>query len=143
MRPESARSLRNAITGADHWSLYCLCAFAALDMQAASSAIACWLILRCQHAGCDSEGALYVFPQLHLPDAAHQAAKEQGCQGDFLYAKELLENTGIVAIPGSGFKQAPDTYHLRITILAPEEHLDDLIQKLGDFHNQFMSKYRS
>ena len=36
---------------------------------------------------------------------AVQAAKEIGKSPDFLYCKELLENTGIVTVPGSGFQQ--------------------------------------
>ena len=56
-------------------------------------------------AGCDSEGALYAFPRLTLPDAAQAKAKEDGVAPDFLYCRELLEATGIVAVPGSGFKQ--------------------------------------
>lgn len=56
-------------------------------------------------AGCNSEGALYTFPRLDLPDAAHKAAEKAGKAPDMLYCSELLEGTGIVAIPGSGFKQ--------------------------------------
>ena len=38
--------------------------------------------------------------------AAGQAAKEAGKAPDFFYCKQLLEETGIVTVPGSGFKQA-------------------------------------
>ena len=38
--------------------------------------------------------------------AAWQAAKEAGKAPDFFYCKQLLEETGIVTVPGSGFKQA-------------------------------------
>ena len=34
-----------------------------------------------------------------------QAAKKTGKAPDFFYCKELLEETGIVTVPGSGFKQ--------------------------------------
>lgn len=34
-----------------------------------------------------------------------QAAEESGKPVDFFYCKELLESTGIVTVPGSGFKQ--------------------------------------
>ena len=37
--------------------------------------------------------------------AAWQAAKEAGKAPDFFYCKQLLEETGIVTVPGSGFKQ--------------------------------------
>lgn len=41
-----------------------------------------------------------------LDSAAWQAAKEAGKAPDFFYCKQLLEETGIVTVPGSGFKQA-------------------------------------
>lgn len=34
-----------------------------------------------------------------------QAAKKTGKAPDFFYCKQLLEETGIVTVPGSGFKQ--------------------------------------
>ena len=34
-----------------------------------------------------------------------QAAKETGKAPDFFYCMQLLEETGIVTVPGSGFKQ--------------------------------------
>jgi alanine transaminase len=32
---------------------------------------------------------------------------------DALYALELLEATGVVVVPGSGFGQVPGTWHFR------------------------------
>ena len=32
---------------------------------------------------------------------------------DSFYATNLLEETGICVVPGSGFKQKPGTYHFR------------------------------
>ena len=34
-----------------------------------------------------------------------QAAKKAGKAADFFYCMQLLEETGIVTVPGSGFKQ--------------------------------------
>jgi alanine transaminase len=51
--------------------------------------------------------------QLHLPKKAIVAAKEAGQAADVFYAFQLLENTGICIIPGSGFGQKPGTYHFR------------------------------
>lgn len=34
-----------------------------------------------------------------------QEAEKIGKAPDFLYCKELLDNTGIVTVPGSGFRQ--------------------------------------
>ena len=58
------------------------------------------------YAGCEPEGALYVFPSLTIPGKAQAKAIEEGLEPDFLYCQELLESTGIVAVPGSGFGQA-------------------------------------
>jgi hypothetical protein len=46
-----------------------------------------------------------VFPRLHIPDCAQQDARNAGMEPDFLYCLKLLEATGIVAVPGSGFGQ--------------------------------------
>lgn len=59
---------------------------------------------RC-HAGCESEGALYAFPRLTIPEAAQAAAREAAVAPDLFYCLSLLNATGIVAVPGSGFKQ--------------------------------------
>ena len=43
-----------------------------------------------------------------------QAAEESGKPVDFFYCKELLESTGIVTVPGSGFKQVMLCHHPNI-----------------------------
>ena len=48
-----------------------------------------------------------------LPPKAIEAAKEAGQPADVFYAFQLLENTGICIVPGSGFGQKPGTYHFR------------------------------
>lgn len=53
------------------------------------------------------EGAMYAFPRIVLPKKAAEAAAEAGKSPDFLYCKQLLEETGIVCVPGSGFLQVP------------------------------------
>ena len=58
-------------------------------------------------------GAMYAFPRLHLPNKAIAKAKEVGQAPDVFYAFQLLENTGICIVPGSGFGQYPGTYHFR------------------------------
>merc|ERR1711953_1562390 len=62
-------------------------------------------------------GAMYAFPQIHLPKKAIAAAKEAGMAADAFYAFALLEATGICIIPGSGFGQREGTFHFRTTIL--------------------------
>jgi alanine transaminase len=52
-----------------------------------------------------AEGAMYLFPQIHLPQKAIEAAKAAEKAPDAFYALRLLESTGIVVVPGSGFGQ--------------------------------------
>ena len=58
-----------------------------------------------------------------------------------MYCLELLEETGLSCVPGSGFQQAPGSFHLRTTILPPEEKFDDIIGRFTSFHRGFMSRY--
>lgn len=52
-----------------------------------------------------AEGAMYLFPRLHLPQKAIKAAEEAKTAADAFYARRLLDATGIVVVPGSGFRQ--------------------------------------
>lgn len=86
------------------------------------------------------QGAMYLFPKIKLPQKAVQAAEQQGYEAaDAFYCMELLNQTGICVIPGSGFGQEPDTFHFRTTFLAPG---DDYGDKILAFHKAFMDKYR-
>ncbi|KAF8060624.1 ALAAT2 [Scenedesmus sp. PABB004] len=79
---------------------------------------------RLEGVSCNAaEGALYAFPRITLPAGAVAAAAAAGKPPDWLYASELLEATGIVVVPGSGFGQAPGTLHFRTTFLPPEEDI--------------------
>ena len=48
---------------------------------------------------------------------AVQAAQKEGKSPDTFYCLNLLEDTGILTVPGSGFGQEEGTLHLRTTIL--------------------------
>jgi len=63
------------------------------------------------------QGAMYAFPQLHLPQKFIEHAKKEGKKPDFLYCMEMLDKTGVMTVPGSGFGQKEGTHHLRITNL--------------------------
>jgi aspartate/methionine/tyrosine aminotransferase len=51
----------------------------------------------------------------------------------------LLEETGICVVPGSGFGQAPGTWHFRTTILPPLEKIEAVVEKLGAFHRKYVA----
>merc|ERR1712179_87262 len=87
------------------------------------------------------QGAMYAFPRLHLPEKAIAKAKEAGQAPDVFYAFQLLENTGICIIPGSGFGQRPGTYHFRTTILPQKDALVSMLDRLKGFHVKFMKEY--
>ncbi|KAL4538658.1 hypothetical protein Ndes2526B_g03050 [Nannochloris sp. 'desiccata'] len=88
-----------------------------------------------------TEGAMYSFPQIHLPPKALEAAKAAGKTPDTFYCLALLEETGIVTVPGSGFGQEPGTFHFRTTILPPEPKIPAFVEKFQSFHKKFMAKY--
>ncbi len=72
-------------------------------------------------------GAMYAFPRIAL-----QAGKT-----DEDYCMELLEETGICVVPGSGFGQVKGTAHFRITILPPTEKIRQVVEKLSAFHQAY------
>merc|ERR1712209_255356 len=87
------------------------------------------------------QGAMYAFPKLHLPQKAIEKAKEQGQSPDVFYAFQLLENTGICIIPGSGFGQRPGSYHFRTTILPQKDALVSMLGRMKAFHENFVKEY--
>lgn len=72
-------------------------------------------------------GAMYAFPRITLPPGTTDAQ----------YCLALLEETGICVVPGSGFGQRPGTWHFRTTILPPDDEIEMVIRRLGQFHARF------
>lgn len=89
----------------------------------------------------ESQGALYTFPRIRLPPKAIEAAEAAGKAPDTFYCLALLDATGIVVVPGSGFGQAPGTLHYRATILPSEDEIQDVIDRTSAFHADFMAQY--
>lgn len=88
-----------------------------------------------------AEGALYAFPRISLPIKAVEEAKRMGKSPDWLYCRDVLEATGIVVVPGSGFGQEDGTYHFRTTFLPSEEDIKGVVELLSKFHAKFIEKY--
>jgi len=92
---------------------------------------------------CNSvQGAMYAFPQIQIPEKAIAKAKSLGQAPDVFYAFQLLEQTGICCVPGSGFGQRPGTYHFRTTILPQPEKLEVMLEKFRSFQESFMREYQ-
>ncbi|XP_010939849.1 alanine aminotransferase 2 isoform X2 [Elaeis guineensis] len=89
-----------------------------------------------------AEGAMYLFPRLHLPQKAIEAANAVNAAPDAFYARRLLDATGIVVVPGSGFGQVPGTWHFRCTILPQENKIPAIIARLKAFHESFLGEFR-
>lgn len=95
-------------------------------------------------SSCPIEGAMYAFPRLELPLKFVEKAEIAGVAPDVRYCVELLEATGICAVPGSGFGQKSGTYHLRTTILpAPQEVFFAMLEKFSGFQSDFLRRYAS
>ena len=88
------------------------------------------------------EGAMYAFPKINLPEKAIAQAKKQGIAPDLLYALELLENTGICGVEGTGFRQREGTYHVRLTtLILPESRFEEKLKNMKSFHAEFLKRY--
>ena len=85
------------------------------------------------------EGAMYAFPSIKFSPKVIEVS--QG-KPDLFYCMEVLNNTGIALVPGSGFKQKPGTYHFRITtLILPDEKLESKLKALKEFNDKFHAKY--
>ncbi|GFO41109.1 alanine aminotransferase 2 [Plakobranchus ocellatus] len=87
------------------------------------------------------QGSMYAFPKIDIPKKAVEAAKAQGVAADAFYCFNLLEETGMCVVPGSGFGQKEGTWHFRTTILPPMEQLGEMLSHFGKFHSKFLEKY--
>ncbi|CAK0891263.1 unnamed protein product [Prorocentrum cordatum] len=81
------------------------------------------------------EGAMYAFPQVHLPHKYIEHSRNiMQKEPDSLYCLQMLEALGVIAVPGNGFNQRRGTFHLRLTILPQEEELLRVFKGVRDFH---------
>jgi len=90
-----------------------------------------------------AEGAMYLFPRIHLPAKAIAAAEAEGMVADEWYCIRLLEATGLVVVPGSGYGQEDGSFHFRTTFLPQKDDLEVVLPKLADFQTKFMKEYAS
>lgn len=100
---------------------------------------------------CDiPQGAMYAFVKFELPHAKGVDLNKMtdgerttyDSKRDFDYCMNLLEETGICVVPGSGFGQMPGTLHFRTTFLPPKEDMEALVDKIKVFHAKYTEKLR-
>ena len=75
------------------------------------------------------EGAFYAFPKVDIKNS------------DNHFVAELIKETGVVVVPGSGFGQVPGTQHFRIVFLPPEEILEKAYKNIVDFYQKYKNEY--
>jgi alanine transaminase len=88
------------------------------------------------------QGAMYAFPKIAIPQKAIEKAKSLDINPDVFYCFQLLEQTGICVVPGSGFHQREGTYHFRTTILPPVDQIRSLLAKFERFHVDFTKQWK-
>ena len=54
--------------------------------------------IKCQ----EIEGAMYAFPRIYFPQKFIEYAKSKNMEPDLIFCLEMLEEKGIVCVPGSG-----------------------------------------
>jgi alanine transaminase len=84
---------------------------------------------------------MYAFPTITIPILAVEEAKRRGIPPDEMYCLDMVQEAGVVTVPGSGFGQADGTYHFRTTILPSEEEIDQVVERLQVFHNNWLKRY--
>jgi alanine-synthesizing transaminase len=67
------------------------------------------------------QAAFYAFPRLEIR------------RSDQEFVMELIRETGVIVVPGSGFGQAPGTNHFRMVFLPQEEVLERALRRIGSF----------
>jgi alanine-synthesizing transaminase len=75
------------------------------------------------------EGAFYAFPRLQME------------RSDNHFVAELIKETGVVVVPGTGFGQVPGTQHFRVVFLPNEQILERAYNAIGDFYQKYLQKY--
>ncbi|MCF7815371.1 MAG: aminotransferase class I/II-fold pyridoxal phosphate-dependent enzyme [Candidatus Cloacimonetes bacterium] len=76
-------------------------------------------------------GAFYAFPKIQLPPNVD----------DEEFVLELLEETGVLVVFGSGFGEKPGTNHFRVVFLPDEDTLKKAYKRLADFTKKFYKKH--
>ena len=85
---------------------------------------------------------MYGFPNVMFSQKALDAAAEKNMKPDFMYCMDMVNETGIMTVPGSGFGQKENDYHYRITnLVSPTEDLVSTLELLKEYNLRFHNKY--
>jgi alanine-synthesizing transaminase len=70
------------------------------------------------------QGAFYAFPRIH---------RDLSGMDDAAWCRELMRETGVITVPGSGFGQKPGTQHFRIVLLPDVATLEEACAGIARF----------
>lgn len=76
------------------------------------------------------EGSFYAFPKIELKK-----------QNDTHFVAELIKETGVVVVPGTGFGQVPGTNHMRVVFLPQDDVLEKAYKKIVEFYTKYIEIY--
>merc|ERR1712137_774018 len=82
------------------------------------------------------EGAYYAFPKVIVKGYVMKKAIFFATAADQIYCLEMVDRTGVVTVPGSGFGQRPGTFHFRMTILPEMSVLTKVLDRIEQFHKE-------
>lgn len=89
-----------------------------------------------------TEGALYSFAKLDLPKKFIEEAESLGRHPDMHFCLHLVEETGMVTVPGSGFGQEPGTAHIRMTnLIFDDDVMDESMDRMHIMVKELHEKY--
>jgi alanine transaminase len=90
----------------------------------------------------DIEGAMYAFPQIKFGEKAMKRAENLKIAPDFMYCMDMLKETGIMTVPGSGFGQREGTYHFRLTnLITPTVEMEKTMITMKKFNEKFHERF--
>ena len=78
-----------------------------------------------------NDACFYMFPKVDV--------KKFNITSDKVFARDLLENTHVLVVPGSGFDW-PEPDHLRLVMLPEADQLRDAMQRIGKFLDGYRQK---
>mmetsp|Transcript_14532 Transcript_14532/g.24804 ORF Transcript_14532/g.24804 Transcript_14532/m.24804 type:complete len:98 (+) Transcript_14532:1238-1531(+) len=88
------------------------------------------------------QGAMYGFPSVQFSEKARAEAERLHMPADFMYCMDLVNETGIMTVPGSGFGQKEGTFHYRVTnLVTPTEEMAKTLQTLKEFNERFHARF--
>jgi alanine-synthesizing transaminase len=75
------------------------------------------------------EGAFYAYPKVDIKNE------------DSHFISELIKETGVVVVPGTGFGQKPGTRHFRVVFLPQENVLEKAYKNIGLFYAKYKNEF--